>query len=127
MRRTGGIARRGGRRGEARTRSCWVVVVPPSINTPRRWAAPPPHSSPRPPRDAPPLARRGAIAMLLAKSSRVSLASVRAGKKEREKGLKRCGATENPEAVWRGRGVRNIEAASLAPGREFVALAKGGK
>lgn len=70
---------------------------------------------------------RDAIAKLLGKSSAVSLASVKARQKELEKRLKRFGTTEDPEAVWKGMGVRNIAAASLASGPEFAALAKRGK
>ena len=70
---------------------------------------------------------RDAIAKQLGKSSAVSLASVKARQKELKKRLKRFGATEDPEAVWKGMGVRNIEAASLASGPEFAALAKRGK
>ncbi|WP_425065860.1 biotin-independent malonate decarboxylase subunit beta [Reyranella sp.] len=70
---------------------------------------------------------RDAIARLLGKSSPVSLASVKARQKELEKRLKRFGTTEDPEAVWKGMGVRNVEAASLASGPEFAALAKRGK
>lgn len=70
---------------------------------------------------------RDAIAKLIGKSSAVSLSSVKMRQKELEKRLKKFGATEDPDAVWRGMGVRNIEAASLASGPEFAALAKRSK
>ena len=70
---------------------------------------------------------RYAIAKLIGKSSAVSLSSVKMRQKELEKRLKKFGATEDPDAVWRGMGVRNIEAASLASGPEFAALAKRAK
>ncbi len=70
---------------------------------------------------------RDAIAKLLTKSSAVSLASVKARQKELEKRLKKFGATNDPDAVWKGMGVRDIQAASLASGPEFAALAKRGK
>ncbi len=70
---------------------------------------------------------RDAIAKFIGKSSAVSLSSVKARQKELEKRLKKFGATEDPNAVWKGMGVRNIEAASLASGPEFAALAKRGK
>ena len=74
-----------------------------------------------------PEAVRDAIARLLTKSSAISLSSVKARQKDLQKRLKRFGATEDPNAVWKGMGVRNIEAASLASGPEFAALAKRGK
>ncbi|MDB5486718.1 MAG: Biotin-independent malonate decarboxylase subunit beta [Reyranella sp.] len=74
-----------------------------------------------------PEAVRDAVAKLLGKSSAVSLASVKTRQKELEKRLKRFSATEDPDAVWKAMGVRNIQAASLASGPEFVALAKRGK
>jgi len=41
--------------------------------------------------------------------------------------MKRFGGTADPDAIWKGMGVRNIEAASLASGPEFAAMAKRGK
>jgi hypothetical protein len=70
---------------------------------------------------------RDAIAKLLGKSSAIKLKSVKARQKELEKRLKRFGETADPDAVWKGMGIRNIEAASLASGPEFAALAKRGK
>ncbi|MDI1286509.1 MAG: biotin-independent malonate decarboxylase subunit beta [Reyranella sp.] len=70
---------------------------------------------------------RDAVAKLLGKSSPVSLKGVKERQKELEKRLKRFGDTADPDAVWKGMGVRNIEAASLASGPEFAALAKRGK
>jgi malonate decarboxylase beta subunit len=74
-----------------------------------------------------PEAVREAIAKFIGKPSPVTLGSVKARQKELEKRLKRFGATEDPNAVWKGMGVRNVEAASLASGPEFAALAKRGK
>lgn len=74
-----------------------------------------------------PEAVRDAIANFVGKSSAVSLGAVKARQKELEKRLKKFGATEDPNAVWKGMGVRNVEAASLASGPEFAALAKRGK
>lgn len=70
---------------------------------------------------------RETIAKLLGKSSAVTLKTVKARQKELEKRLKRFGATADPDAIWKGMGVRNIEAASLASGPEFAAMAKRGK
>ena len=70
---------------------------------------------------------REAIAKLLGKSSAVTLKSVKARQKELEKRMKRFGGTADPDAIWKGMGVRNIEAASLASGPEFAAMAKRGK
>lgn len=70
---------------------------------------------------------RDGISKFLGKSNAVSLASVKARQKELEKRLKKFGAASDPETVWKGMGVRNIEAASLASGPEFAALAKRGK
>lgn len=70
---------------------------------------------------------RDAIAKLLGKSRPVSLTAVKARQKELEKRLKRFGDTADPDAVWKAMGVRNIEAASLASGPEFAAMAKRGK
>ena len=67
------------------------------------------------------------ISKFLGKSSAVSLAAVKARQKELEKRLKKFGAATDPDAVWKGMGVRNIKAASLASGPEFAALAKRGK
>jgi len=74
-----------------------------------------------------PEAVRDAIAKFIGKSSAVSLGSVKARQKELQKRLKKFGATEDPNAVWKGMGVRNVDAASLASGPEFAALAKRGK
>ena len=74
-----------------------------------------------------PEAVRDAIARLLTKSNAVSLASVKARQKDLEKRLKKFGTTDDPDAVWKGMGVRDIAAASLASGPEFAALAKRGK
>jgi len=74
-----------------------------------------------------PEAVRDGIAKLLTKSSAVSLASVKTRQKELEKRLKKFGATADPDAVWKSMGVRDINAASLASGPEFAALAKRGK
>ncbi len=70
---------------------------------------------------------RDAIARLLGKSSPVTLKSVKARQKELEKRLERFGETADPDQVWKGMGVRNIEAASLASGPEFAAMTKRGK
>ena len=70
---------------------------------------------------------RDGISRFLGKSSAVSLAAVKARQKELAKRLKKFGAATDPDAVWKGMGVRNIQAASLASGPEFVALAKRGK
>lgn len=74
-----------------------------------------------------PEAVRDALTKLIAKSKPVNLGSVKARQKELQNRLKRFGATDDPNAVWKGMGVRNIEAASLASGPEFAALAKRGK
>ena len=70
---------------------------------------------------------REAIAKLLTRSSAVSLKAVKARQKELARRLKRFGQTADPDAVWKGMGVRDIERASLASGPEFAALAKRGK
>lgn len=70
---------------------------------------------------------RTAIGKLLGKSSVVSLKSVKARQSELEKRLKRFGQTEDPDALWKSMGVRDVDAASLASGPEFVAMAKRGK
>ena len=70
---------------------------------------------------------RDAIAKLLGKSSAITLKSVKTRQKELERRLKRFGETADPDAVWKGMGVRDIEAASLASGPEFAAMAKRGK
>lgn len=70
---------------------------------------------------------REAIAKLLAKSSPVTLKNAKARQAVLAKRLKRFGKTENPDDVWKGMGVRDIAAASLASGPEFVALAKTGR
>ncbi len=70
---------------------------------------------------------RDAIAKLLGKSSALTLTSAKARQKELEKRLKRFGETADPDAVWKGMGVRNVAAASLASGPEFAAMAKRGK
>jgi malonate decarboxylase beta subunit len=74
-----------------------------------------------------PEAVRDAIAKFIGKSSPVSLGAVKARQKELQKRLQKFGTTEDPNAVWKGMGVRNIDAASLASGPEFAALAKRGK
>ncbi|WP_289294845.1 biotin-independent malonate decarboxylase subunit beta [uncultured Reyranella sp.] len=74
-----------------------------------------------------PEAVRDALTKLIGKSKPVNLGSVKARQKELQNRLKRFGATDDPNAVWKGMGVRNIEAASLASGPEFAALAKRGK
>lgn len=70
---------------------------------------------------------REAVGKLLGKSSAVTIKSVKARQKELEKRLKRFGETADPDAVWKGMGVRNVAAASLASGPEFAAMAKRGK
>jgi malonate decarboxylase beta subunit len=70
---------------------------------------------------------REAIARFLGRSSAVSLKAVKARHKELQKRLKRFGGTADPDAVWKGMGVRDIERASLASGPEFAALARRGK
>jgi malonate decarboxylase beta subunit len=70
---------------------------------------------------------RDAIAKLLGKSNAISLKSVKARQKELETRLKRFGETADPEAVWKGMGIRNIEAASLASGPEFATMTRRGK
>ena len=70
---------------------------------------------------------REAIGTLLAKSSPVTLKNAKARQAVLAKRLKRFGKTENPDDVWKGMGVRDIAAASLASGPEFVALAKAGR
>lgn len=70
---------------------------------------------------------REAVAKFLTKSSAVTLKAVKARHKQLQQRLKRFGQTADPDAVWKGMGVRNIEAASLASGPEFAALAKRGK
>ncbi|SKA33299.1 malonate decarboxylase beta subunit [Enhydrobacter aerosaccus] len=70
---------------------------------------------------------RDAIARLLGKSSPMSLKAVKARQAELAKRLKRFGQTQDADAVWKGMGVRDIEAASLASGPEFAAMAKRGK
>ena len=70
---------------------------------------------------------REAIAKLLTRSSAVSLKAVKARQKELARRLKRFGQTADPDAVWKGMGVRDIERASLASGPEFAVLAKRGK
>ncbi|MCC8427655.1 biotin-independent malonate decarboxylase subunit beta [Reyranella aquatilis] len=74
-----------------------------------------------------PEAVRDALTKLIGKSKPVNLGSVKARQKELQNRLKRFGATDDPNVVWKGMGVRNIEAASLASGPEFAALAKRGK
>jgi len=69
---------------------------------------------------------REAIAKFLTKSSPVTLKNVKARQAALAKRLKRFGATANPDDVWKGMGVRDVAAASLASGPEFVALAKAG-
>ena len=73
------------------------------------------------------VAIRDAIAKLLGKSSPVSLTAVKARQQQLEKRLKRFGETPDPEAVWKAMGLRDIQAASLASGPEFAAMAKRGK
>jgi malonate decarboxylase beta subunit len=70
---------------------------------------------------------REAIAKLLTKSSALSLRAVKARQKDLAKRLKRFGGTDDPDAVWKGMGVRDVARASLASGPEFAALAKRGK
>lgn len=70
---------------------------------------------------------RDAVAKLLGKSSALTLKSVKARQKELAKRLKRFGETDDPEAVWKGMGIRDVAGASLASGPEFVALARRGK
>jgi malonate decarboxylase beta subunit len=70
---------------------------------------------------------REAIAKLLTRSSPVSLKAVKARQKDLTKRLKRFGGTDDPDAVWKGMGVRDVARASLASGPEFAALAKRGK
>ena len=70
---------------------------------------------------------RDGISKFLGKSSAVSLASVKARQKELQKRLKKFGGASDPDTVWKAMGVRDIQAASLASGPEFAALAKRGK
>jgi malonate decarboxylase beta subunit len=70
---------------------------------------------------------RDGISRFLGKSSAVSLVSVKARQKELQKRLKKFGAASDPDTVWKSMGVRDIQAASLASGPEFAALAKRGK
>jgi malonate decarboxylase beta subunit len=70
---------------------------------------------------------RESIGKLLIRSSAVSLEAVKARQKELERRLKRFGKTDDPDAVWKGMGVRDVARASLASGPEFVALARRGK
>jgi malonate decarboxylase beta subunit len=70
---------------------------------------------------------RIAVAKLLAKSSPVSLAAVKARQKELAARLKRFGKTTDPDEIWKSLGVRDVAAASLASGPEFVAMAKAGR
>ena len=70
---------------------------------------------------------REAVGKFLAKSSAVTLKAVKTRHTQLQQRLKRFGQTADPDAVWKGMGVRNIEAASLASGPEFAALAKRGK
>lgn len=70
---------------------------------------------------------REAIGKLLGKSSPVTLKGAKARQKDLEKRLKRFGKTADPGDVWKGLGVRDVEAASLASGPEFAAMAKAGR
>ncbi|CAN5923281.1 biotin-independent malonate decarboxylase subunit beta [soil metagenome] len=70
---------------------------------------------------------RAAVGKLLNKSSAVSLTAVKARHKQLAQRLKRFGETDDPDALWRGMGVRDVARASLASGPEFAALAKRGK
>jgi malonate decarboxylase beta subunit len=70
---------------------------------------------------------REAVVKLLGKSSAITLKSVKARQKELAKRLKRFGETADPDAVWKGMGVRDIARASLASGPEFATMAKRGK
>lgn len=70
---------------------------------------------------------REGIGRFLARSAAVTLKTVKARQKELQKRLKRFGQTADPDAVWKGMGVRNVELASLASGPEFAALARRGK
>jgi len=70
---------------------------------------------------------RDGIAKLLAKSRAVTLKAVKVRHKELADRLKRLGGTSAADELWKRLGIRDIEAASLASGPEFVAVAKGGK
>ncbi len=70
---------------------------------------------------------REALAKLLGKSNPVSLKSVKARQLELTKRLKKFGGTSEADAVWKGMGIRDIQAASLASGPEFASLARRGK
>jgi malonate decarboxylase beta subunit len=70
---------------------------------------------------------REAVAKLLTRSSAVTLKAVKARHEQLRQRLKRFAQTADPDAVWKGMGVRNVEAASLASGPEFAALARRGK
>ena len=70
---------------------------------------------------------REAVVKLLGKSSAITLKSVKARQKELAKRLKRFGETADPDAVWKGMGVRDIARASLASGPEFATMARRGK
>jgi malonate decarboxylase beta subunit len=70
---------------------------------------------------------REAIGKLLGRSSAVTLKAVKTRHRQLQQRLKRFGQTTDPDAVWKGMGIRDIGAASLASGPEFAALAKRGK
>jgi malonate decarboxylase beta subunit len=70
---------------------------------------------------------RVAIGKLLAKSSPLSLKAVKARQKELAARLKRFGKTTDPDEIWKSLGVKDVAAASLASGPEFVAMAKAGR
>lgn len=70
---------------------------------------------------------RDALTGLLRRSAPITLAAVKARQKALQQRLARFGSTEDPDAVWRGMGVRDVAAASLASGPEFVALSRRGK
>ena len=70
---------------------------------------------------------RVAIGKLLAKSSPLSLKAVKARQKELAARLKRFGKTTDPDEIWKSLGVKDVAAASLASGPEFVAMANAGR
>ena len=70
---------------------------------------------------------REAIAGFLKRSAPVTLKSLKARQAALAKRLKRFGETADPDTVWKGMGVRDIGAASLASGPAFADMAKRGK
>ena len=64
-----------------------------------------------------------AISKLLAKSSPLTLKSIKARQQELEKRLKAFGKTSDPDVIWKANGLASIAEASLATAKEFTALA----